>query len=79
MKKLSLLILSIFVFTGVSSQTISISDISRNWQLKDGWFPERNLEFVTTDKNKSNYAFRFEENGEIKYLELENSRQPPDS
>ena len=68
MKNIILSIFSIFSFSNSYCQSLSTSDLTKKWELTEGWFPKENIEFTETKADKLNYAFQFKEDGAISYL-----------
>lgn len=67
MKKTAFIALLIFtVILSASGQSISKSEITKKWQLKEGWFPLENIQFIETQLEDN--IFKFEENGNIIHL-----------
>ena len=69
MKEIACIFLLILVvIPSANGQGLSKSEITKKWQLKEGWFPLENLQFIETKMEQSNDIFKFEENGTITHL-----------
>jgi len=69
MKKIAFISILIFiVLPNANGQRLSKLEITKKWQLRAGWFPLENLQFIETQMEHASNIFKFEEDGNITHL-----------
>jgi len=69
MKKITLIIIFLtFISNILFSQNVTNSDLTKKWELTNGWFSREGIELSEVISENPKHLFEFNENGTIKHI-----------